>query len=70
MFMQVALSRYDGTPVIDNKPVMFEVSMSNVGAPAYPTQPTSIMPVNGIASFRVIPESETQHITVKVSHLS
>ena len=66
----MALARYDGTPVIDDKPVMFEVSMSNIGAPAYPTQPTSIMPVNGIASFQVLPETETQHITVRVSYLS
>ena len=67
IFTQVALSRYDGTPVIDDKPVMFEVSLSNVGTASYPMQPTSVLPVNGIASFRVLPEAETQRINVKVS---
>ncbi|KAK7114535.1 CD109 antigen-like [Littorina saxatilis] len=66
--VQVAIARYDGTRVVDNKPVMFEVAMSNVGPPSYPDQPSSITPVNGIATFQVLPQSKTEHISVRASY--
>ncbi|XP_076470049.1 CD109 antigen-like [Babylonia areolata] len=66
--VQVAVARYDGTPVIDNKPVTFDISMSNVGIPNTPTKPVSIRPVNGIATCPIFPLAETQHITVKASY--
>ena len=69
IFLQVAIAKYDGTPVIDNKPVMFEVSMSNVGNAMVPQRSVSIQPVQGIATLPIYPEAETQSITVRVRGL-
>ncbi|KAL8613871.1 hypothetical protein ACOMHN_032861 [Nucella lapillus] len=66
--VQVAVARYDGTPVIDTKPVTFEVAMSSAGVPSYPMKPVAIRPVNGIATCPIVPKAETMHITVKASY--
>lgn len=57
---------YDGTPVVDTKPVMFEVSMAGVGAASVPSPPVSVIPFNGIAEYELIPGPNIDRIRVRV----
>lgn len=56
----------DGKPVINPNPVMFEVVMSGPGTGPATKPATSIVPVDGIAQFAVMPEAATEHIIVRV----
>lgn len=67
--VQVALSRYDGTPVTDHtRPVMFDILMSDTGVPVEHTTPMSVYPVNGIATYNTFPPANTKHIVVRASY--